>query len=174
MIINYYKMDNNDYYDPYVNYYQTPKKVTINDSDSASMSTSNTNNINNSNNGKFNKMNTQNPKKVFNPYQKEEIMNDVNNNNNGNIDNNGKEEMPEFVDLSKNAYSGRIKRHDMDDDGEIPLLEELGICPENIKQKLISVITYNKLDKQILEDTDMAGPFFVIVLFGVSLALVRL
>jgi hypothetical protein len=54
----------------------------------------------------------------------------------------------------------------------LPLLEELGICPDNIKKKLISVLTFHRVDKQILEDADMAGPLLVFILFGVSLVLV--
>ncbi len=49
---------------------------------------------------------------------------------------------------------------------------ELGISPENIKSKLISILTFHKIDKKILEDADMAGPLLVLILFGFTLALV--
>jgi len=137
-------MDNYDSYDPYVNYYQTPKKPTTAESTDKNMS--------------------YKQKQVFNPYQKEEILQSSQPNN--------QEELPDYVDLTKNAYSGKIKRDNLDDDDDLPILDELGISPENIKKKLISVLTFHKIDKQILEDADMAGPFFVIVLFGISLVLV--
>jgi len=53
-------------------------------------------------------------------------------------------------------------------------LLELGICPVNIKSKLISILTFHKVDKKILEDADMAGPLLVLILFGFTLALVNL
>lgn len=51
---------------------------------------------------------------------------------------------------------------------------ELGISPEHIKEKLISVLTFHKIDKKILEEADMAGPFFVLILFAITLALVTI
>jgi hypothetical protein len=42
----------------------------------------------------------------------------------------------------------------------------------NIKSKLISIFTFNKIDKKILEDADMVGPLLVFILFGLTLALV--
>ena len=49
----------------------------------------------------------------------------------------------------------------------------MGICPINIKSKLISIFTFDKIDKKILEDADMAGPLLVLVLFAFTLALVK-
>jgi hypothetical protein len=80
------------------------------------------------------------------------------------------DDLPKYVDLTKNAYE---KKETSDGDEELPILEELNICPENIKKKLISVLTFHKVDKQILEDADMAGPLLVFILFGISLVLVR-
>jgi hypothetical protein len=141
--------------DSYLNYYQTPKKI--------QPTTTNPKPIEN--------------KKVFNPYQKEEPKHKEERKIEKTQD-----DFPEFVDLTKNAYAeGKNKNinktetsDDSDDGEELPLLEELGISPENIKKKLISVLTFHKIDKQILEDADMAGPFFVFLLFGLSLVLVRL
>ena len=48
----------------------------------------------------------------------------------------------------------------------------MGIYPNNIKSKLISIFTFHKVDKKILEDADMAGPLLVLILFGFTLALV--
>ena len=49
----------------------------------------------------------------------------------------------------------------------------MGICPINIKQKLISVLLFYKVDKKILEDSDMAGPLLIFIVFGLALVLVR-
>jgi hypothetical protein len=110
---------------------------------------------------------------VFKPYQ------NVNQEKNEKID----DKMPEFVDLSDNAYKKPVNKNkneenpseqqvDEEDDEDLPLLQELGICPENIKKKLISVLTFHKIDKQILEDSDMAGPLLVFILFAITLILV--
>ena len=58
-----------------------------------------------------------------------------------------------------------------DPNEELPLLTELGICPDRIKEKIISVITMKKLDKQMLEDSDMSGPFIIFIFFALSLVL---
>jgi len=147
-------MNNSDtYIDPYSLIYQIPLK-------------------------KEDDINTKNgtkskPINVFKPYQ------------NGNEENNEKidDKMPEFVDLSENAYKKQVIKNknqensseqqmDEEDEDDLPLLQELGICPENIKQKLISVLTFHKIDKQILEDSDMAGPLLVFILFAIALILV--
>ena len=52
-----------------------------------------------------------------------------------------------------------------------PLMEELGINTENIKQKTLSILLFKKLDERTLEDPDMAGPFLYVVVFGVMLLL---
>jgi hypothetical protein len=146
-------MSNSDsYVDPYMMIYQTPKKK---EEDNKS------------------KKDTKNkPINVFKPYQngleqKEEKTED---------------KMPEFVDLTDDAYKKEIvKQKNVEnpideneyEEDDLPLLEELGISPQNIKQKLISVLTFHKIDKQILEDSDMAGPFLVFILFAVTLILVN-
>lgn len=83
-----------------------------------------------------------------------------------------KKDSLKFVDLNRNAYASKTGGNIEDE--ELPLLEELGISPQNIKQKLISVLTFHKIDKKILEDADMAGPLLVLILFAVSLVLVKL
>lgn len=56
-------------------------------------------------------------------------------------------------------------------DDEVPILEELGISPQRIKEKIFSVLTIHKVDKIVLEDADMAGPFLIFIIFAVFLIL---
>ncbi|KAJ3390072.1 Protein yipf5 [Lobulomyces angularis] len=50
---------------------------------------------------------------------------------------------------------------------EPPLLEELGINFDHIKTKTVSVLNpFKVIDKNIMDDTDLAGPLFFIFLFG--------
>ena len=90
------------------------------------------------------------------------------------------EGLSENIDLSKNAYEDNDTKGDNtekknnendDDEVELPLLEELGINPQNIKNKIIGVITLRKIDKKFLEDSDMAGPLLIFLLFAFSLVL---
>ena len=91
------------------------------------------------------------------------------------------EGISENIDLSKNAYEeneskenneGEQKNNNKDEDEEeLPLLEELGINPQNIKNKIIGVITLKRIDKKFLEDSDMAGPLLIFLLFAFSLVL---
>ena len=91
------------------------------------------------------------------------------------------EGISENIDLSKNAYEendskenneGEQKNNNEDEDEEeLPLLEELGINPQNIKNKIIGVITLKRIDKKFLEDSDMAGPLLIFLLFAFSLVL---
>jgi hypothetical protein len=142
------------YVDPYSLIYQTPKKR---EDDNQTI-----------------KGIKSKPINVFRPYQpvveqKEEKLED---------------KMPEFVDLTDTAYKKEktkqknqeslAEEDEYDEEEDMPLLEELGISPENIKQKLISVLTFHKIDKQILEDSDMAGPLLVFIFFAMTLILVRL
>jgi hypothetical protein len=86
-------------------------------------------------------------------------------------------DLPNYVDLSKNAYASNGNAQDGDD--EIPILEgiaiynlELGVNPQHIKEKFISVLTFHKIDKRVLEDSDMTGPLVLFILFAISLVLV--
>lgn len=88
------------------------------------------------------------------------------------------EGLSENIDLSKNAYEeneskdeGEHKNNNNEDEEELPLLEELGINPQNIKNKIIGVITLKRIDKKFLEDSDMAGPLLIFLLFAFSLVL---
>jgi hypothetical protein len=141
------------YVDPYMMIYQTPKKKEENN---------------------IPKKDTKNkPINVFKPYQ----------NGSDTPEEKSEDKMPEFVDLSDNAYKkDKVKEkilensndeNQADDDDDLPLLEELGVYPQNIKEKLISVLTFHKVDKQILEDSDMAGPLLVFILFAATLILVN-
>ena len=132
---------------------------------------------------------TSNIKNVFNPYEE--------NNEEEKIDQNDEkaklkpekkkrkktdEGLSENIDLSKNAYEDNDskegnteKKNDNnendEDEEELPLLEELGINPQNIKNKIIGVITLKRIDKKFLEDSDMAGPLLIFLLFAFSLVL---
>ena len=90
------------------------------------------------------------------------------------------EGLSENIDLSKNAYeendskennNTEEKNNNDEDEEELPLLEELGINPQNIKNKIIGVITLKRIDKKFLEDSDMAGPLLIFLLFAFSLVL---
>jgi len=132
---------------------------------------------------------TSNVKNVFNPYEE--------NNEEEKIDQNDEkaklkpekkkrkktdEGLSENIDLSKNAYEDNDSKEDNaekkndnnendEDEEELPLLEELGINPQNIKNKIIGVITLKRIDKKFLEDSDMAGPLLIFLLFAFSLVL---
>ncbi|CAG8644987.1 12925_t:CDS:2 [Funneliformis caledonium] len=57
-------------------------------------------------------------------------------------------------------------------DDEPPLLEELGINFSHIKTKSLAVLNPLKIaDKNIMDDTDLAGPLLFCLVFGVSLLL---
>ena len=129
-------------------------------------------------------------KNVFNPYED-------NNNEEDKLDENDEqsklkppkrskkrkktdEGLSENIDLSKNAYEENDskennntegKNNNEEDEEELPLLEELGINPQNIKNKIIGVITLKRIDKKFLEDSDMAGPLLIFLLFAFSLVL---
>ena len=90
------------------------------------------------------------------------------------------EGLSENIDLSKNAYEENDSKdnnnkeqnnNNEEDEEELPLLEELGINPQNIKNKIIGVITLKRIDKKFLEDSDMAGPLLIFLLFAFSLVL---
>ena len=88
------------------------------------------------------------------------------------------ENLRENIDLTKSAYEENSQKDDNneekqnknedEDEEEPPLLEELGINPQNIKNKIIGVITLKRIDKKFLEDSDMAGPLLIFLLFAFS------
>jgi hypothetical protein len=78
-------------------------------------------------------------------------------------------------DLTKD-YTQPKKTEGMEENDfleEKPILEELGIDPENIIKKMKSVLTFNRIDKKILDDSDMTGPFLILIVFGACLLLVK-
>ncbi len=131
-------------------------------------------------------------KQIFNPYEN-------NNENNSDDDetsplqNNRRkkqrkktdEDLPQNIDLTKSAYDNNNNNEyennknenktnenkENEEENEIPLLEELGINPQNIKNKIISIITLKRIDKKFLEESDMGGPFLIILIFAFSLVL---
>lgn len=83
-----------------------------------------------------------------------------------NIDN----ELSGFVELDSNKKSFDPNK-EYNPEEEIPLLEELGISTDRIKEKIFSVMTFHKVNKKILEDADMTGPFLIFIVFALSLIL---
>lgn len=81
-----------------------------------------------------------------------------------------KDELSEMIDMNSNTRTFDPNKEYNPDD-ELPLLEELGIRPEIIKEKIFSILTMNKLDRRILEDSEMTGPLIIFALFCVSLIL---
>jgi len=83
-----------------------------------------------------------------------------------------------FLDPSQTSSAGRYGQGDFgqqqgytgtgtDFDDEPPLLEELGINPQHIVQKTLSVLNpFRTTEKSIFEDTDLAGPLVFCLAFG--------
>ena len=125
-------------------------------------------------------------KKVFNPYDPNEGEEDPKNINDEKAELKPKkkskrkktdENLSENIDLTKSAYDENTQREITNEEREInneeeeiepPLLEELGINPQSIKNKIIGVITLKRIDKKFLEDSDMAGPLLIFLLFAFS------
>ena len=123
-------------------------------------------------------------KKVFNPYGTNEGEEDNQNQNDEKSELKPKkkskrkktdENLSENIDLTKSAYEENSQKDNNneekenkneEDEIEPPLLEELGINPQNIKNKIIGVITLKRIDKKFLEDSDMAGPLLIFLLFA--------
>ena len=126
-------------------------------------------------------------KNVFNPYEENNDEDKLNDNDEKTKLKQGKkskrkktnEGLSENIDLSKNAYEDNNSKenneeknnNEEEDEAELPLLEELGINPQNIKNKIIGVITLKRIDKKFLEESDMAGPLLIFLLFAFSLVL---
>ena len=156
-----------NYYDPYdIHNYAGPQNLNNNDNDDNNLGIK--------------------KKNVFNPYE-----------NNNKDDENSPlkekkkkqrkktdEDLPQNIDLTKSAYDNnnnnenennknenKSNENKENEEEEIPLLEELGINPQNIKNKIISIITLKRIDKKFLEESDMGGPFLIILIFAFSLVL---
>jgi hypothetical protein len=130
--------------------------------------------------------------KVFNPYNNNQNENENEEENLQNMTDEKSELKPkkkskrkktdenlsENIDLTKSAYDEnskgennseeKVNNKEEEDEIEPPLLEELGINPQNIKNKIIGVITLKRIDKKFLEDSDMAGPLLIFLLFAFS------
>ena len=166
---------NEDVYDPYdISNYSNPMNQQKKENDTDE-------------NNSEEKKTPSNVKNVFNPYEE--------NNNEEKLNDNDEmtklkpkkqkykrkktdEGLSENIDLSKNAYeendskeNNKEQNNNEEDEEELPLLEELGINPQNIKNKIIGVITLKRIDKKFLEDSDMAGPLLIFLLFAFSLVL---
>lgn len=76
------------------------------------------------------------------------------------------------MDVNYGTYGGGTYSDNATFDEEQPLLKELGVDLELIKQKTLSVLNpMQKTDDAILKDTDLAGPLIFCLLFGVILLL---
>ena len=145
------------------------------------------------------KSNTESNFKVFQPYDKEKdnsaskrinpILKVTHKTPSTNLTNNPfpqhesvhhqnetNDELQGSFDLTKD-YTKPQKKIDVTDDNDLleekPILEELGIEPEHIIKKMKSVLTFHKVDKKILDDSDMTGPFLILIVFGACLLLVK-
>ena len=130
--------------------------------------------------------------KVFNPYNNNQNENENEEENLQNMTDEKSELKPkkkskrkktdenlsENIDLTKSAYDENSKGENNSEEKvnkkkekneiETTLIEELGINPQNIKNKIIGVITLKRIDKKFLEDSDMAGPLLIFLLFAFS------
>lgn len=60
------------------------------------------------------------------------------------------------------------------EDEEEPLLQELGINFQHIRDKTLAVLNGTRsVDSHLMDDTDLAGPLVFILLFGSFLLMVR-
>ncbi|KAK3874760.1 hypothetical protein Pmani_022168 [Petrolisthes manimaculis] len=73
---------------------------------------------------------------------------------------------PSIMTPSSSAETGGVGSYSVEDE-EPPLLEELGINPDTIMQKTLTVLNpLRRTDPTILNDTDLAGPLVFCLLFG--------
>lgn len=73
----------------------------------------------------------------------------------------------QFLNPNVSAYQPPAGGGSTDFDDEPPLLEELGINPDHIFQKTLSVLNpLRETDAAILQDTDLAGPLAFVLAFG--------
>ena len=117
-------------------------------------------------------------KNVFNPYEnKEDETSPLQDQRKKKQRKKTDEDLPQNIDLTKSAYDDNHheennvenkNNNEVEDEEEPPLLEELGINPQSIKNKILGVITLKRIDKKFLEDSDMAGPLLIFLLFAFS------
>mmetsp|Transcript_145283 Transcript_145283/g.253560 ORF Transcript_145283/g.253560 Transcript_145283/m.253560 type:complete len:259 (-) Transcript_145283:75-851(-) len=60
---------------------------------------------------------------------------------------------------------------DDDFENEPPILEELGINPEHIWQRMQGIAFFKRLDEGILQDLDLSGPFVILLVLAACLVL---
>ena len=160
-----------DYYDPYdIHNYAGPQNLNNNDNDDNNLGIK--------------------KKNVFNPYEnnnKEDENSPLQEKRKKKQRKKTDEDLPQNIDLTKSAYDNNNNNNENEnnknenkknenkeneeEEDELPLLEELGINPQNIKNKIISIITLKRIDKKFLEESDMGGPFLIILIFAFSLVL---
>lgn len=129
----------------------------------------NHNNLNNFNDDGETPFQIKNKKTIFNP-----AINNNNDNFNNSINmtmqNENTDELSGFVNLNEEKKTFDPSKP-YDPNEELPILEELGINPERIKEKVLSVVMIHKVNKQVLDDADMTGPFLIFIAFCLSLIL---
>eukprot|EP00344_Euplotes_crassus_P008210 CAMPEP_0197005042 /NCGR_PEP_ID=MMETSP1380-20130617/27369_1 /TAXON_ID=5936 /ORGANISM="Euplotes crassus, Strain CT5" /LENGTH=221 /DNA_ID=CAMNT_0042424033 /DNA_START=15 /DNA_END=680 /DNA_ORIENTATION=+ len=69
------------------------------------------------------------------------------------------------------ARENSVKRPGFDPLNEPPLLEDLGINLMQIRRKVLSIISMRKINPEIIEDADLAGPILIAIIFGTLLLL---
>jgi len=63
----------------------------------------------------------------------------------------------------------------IDEINDPPLLEELGIDPIGVKNRILQIFKFAYgIEKNVFEDTDLSGPLLIAILFGIFLMLVFL
>lgn len=81
----------------------------------------------------------------------------------------------QMVDSAVTFQSIRAAFTTGDIEGELPLLEELGINYSHIFTKgMIALNPFANVQGNVLEDSDLAGPIFFCFLFGIFLFLVHI
>ena len=102
------------------------------------------------------------------------------NNHNMTTNNNGSAPNPLGMNMDMGEMGGSINNNaslkgsfnTVSSDEEPPLLEELGINFDHIKQKVLSTLNPTKaIDSAIVQDSDLAGPLLFCVALGVLLVL---
>lgn len=115
---------------------------------------------------------TPNKKTVMNPFMSNQSNNNnYNQGNQMNMTSNDSEDLHGFVNLNEESKPMFDPSKPYDPNEELPLLEELGINPQVIKEKMMSVVMVNKVNKQVLDNADMTGPLLIFIAFCFSLVL---
>eukprot|EP00475_Leptophrys_vorax_P045074 TRINITY_DN9258_c0_g1_i1.p1 TRINITY_DN9258_c0_g1~~TRINITY_DN9258_c0_g1_i1.p1 ORF type:complete len:265 (+),score=64.82 TRINITY_DN9258_c0_g1_i1:84-878(+) len=80
---------------------------------------------------------------------------------------------PQFSAVQEGPIGGHIAHSDEEFGDDKPLLEELGIDFSHIRAKTLQVLFPTKIPRELLEDSDLAGPLVFCVLLGFGMLLSR-